>query len=322
MTFQALRARIRLMDDNVRYLLKAEMSATNSKFPAFRALTVAMMLLFTLSGAVSALAQRTKSSQRAGEQVKAEKGLRDNKYYFYFINPSVSNFGTDREKKIFREAIQRDIIAQILYMRFFFKESYSEIRKAQNLLIENYRSVLIRDVDMARKTLNDLAPLVYRTNNTEASRYMQLGYRDLKVATTYLGMGDNFRDKMYSLRLYKYVEAIKTAKHGIRYGVLAYLNTRERSLDDNYRFVFSAYRSAILAFQTAIESQDERTMMFNSIKRKLEYTALPADLNTYMLLHYDSYFMVKQGKSYYETIWDRPELDEIEDFREYKKSIE
>jgi hypothetical protein len=41
-----------------------------------------------------------------------------------------------------------------------------------------------------------------------------------------------------------------------------------------------------------------------------------------MLLHYDSYFMVKQGKSYYETIWDRPELDEIEDFREYKKSIE
>ena len=60
-------------------------------------------------------AQRTKSSQNAGEQRKAEKGLKDNKYFLYFIDPSVTNFGGDEEKKI-REnpyAYVSDIIKKV-----------------------------------------------------------------------------------------------------------------------------------------------------------------------------------------------------------------
>ncbi|MBN1531973.1 MAG: hypothetical protein JXA20_04865, partial [Spirochaetes bacterium] len=53
-------------------------------------------------------AQRTRSSLSAGEQRNAEKGLRDNRYFFFFINSSVTNHGTDEEKRIFTEAIRRD----------------------------------------------------------------------------------------------------------------------------------------------------------------------------------------------------------------------
>jgi len=288
--------------------------------PAAALITVLFLILLSLPQAANA--QRVKSSQRAGEQVKAEKGLRDNKYFFYFINSSISNRGSDEEKKIYREAIQRDILSQLLYMRFFFKESYGEIRKSQKLLISNYRTSLTRDIESTRAMLNDLSPQVFKHKDRDALLYLRLGFRDLKVAGIYMGMGDSMRESLYSLRLNKYVEAIKTARHGMRYAMLALLSNMEKKTADAPGTIFNAYRATVLAFQSATESQNARDESFMTIKRQIELLAPPESQAQYLRLHSDSYFRTVSEKSFYETVWESPSLNELDDFRKYNLSTE
>ena len=192
--------------------------------PTFARIIPPMLVLLSLIFALPhAFAQRTKSSQKAGEQRKAEKGLRDNRYFFYFINPSITNFGTPSEKEAFSEAIRRDILAQLLYMRFMFYESYREIRHAQKIMIELYRGILTRDIRDGILFLNNFASIIVNTKNNAAKEYLRLGYRDFKSAETEFTMADNYNAKLFSLKLDKYVRAIKKAKRGKRYGFLSML---------------------------------------------------------------------------------------------------
>ncbi len=267
--------------------------------------------------------QRTKSSQRAGEQVKAEKGLKDNRYYFYFINTAITNKGTDEEKKQFKEAIQRDIIAQLLYMRFHFKESYIEIRKSQKILVDTYRGLLLRDVESSRSLLNNFAHDVFRSGDPDARSYLKFGYRDLKVAMMYLGMGDNIRKSLYSMRLNKYVEAIKTAKHGMRYALLSRLKSLEvNNADALPGPIYSALRDTIISFQKATESRDERTMSFNNIRRNINLLIPENERKKYLLIHHDSYYRTPEETTFYEQIWAHPDLDEIKDYKHYRDTLD
>ncbi len=285
---------------------------------------IALLAAIALAGTATPLfAQRTKSSNRAGEQVKAEKGLKDNRYFFYFINSSVTNFGTDQDRKSFREAILRDMISQMLYMRYLFHESYVEIRKAQALLIEVYRSTLQRDIDNARLLLNGIVPSVFDTDDRDANLYLRLGYRDLNVAKIYLGMGDNITEKLYSMRLYKYVEAMKTAKHGSRYAILGMIAVAERLSDTTGSHgVQNAFTTATVSIQEAIDEYDRRNFTFNTIMNKIEKHAPPEEREKYITVHYDSYFRARNGKSFFDEIWDKAEVNTIEDFQQYKSSLD
>ena len=287
-------------------------------------ITITALVLILISGAAGPLsAQRTKSSARAGEQVKAEKGLKDNRYYFYFINSSVTNFGSDQDKKSFREAILRDIISQMLYMRFLFHESYVEIRKSQKLLIDVYRSVLERDIDNARLLLNGIVPSVFDSNDKDALLYLRLGYRDLNVAKIYLGMGDNITERLYSMRLYKYVEAMKTAKHGSRYAILGMITVAEsKTASADTRGVMRPFNTLTAALQEAVDEYDRRNLSFNTIKNRILKHSPPGDREKYLTVHYDSYFRSRDKKSFYDEIWDKAEVNTIEDYQQYKSSID
>lgn len=285
---------------------------------------ITLLLLAQLALPLTDLhAQRTKSSQRAGEQVKAEKGLKDNRYYFYFINTAITNNGTNEEKKKFKEAIQRDLIAQLLYLRFHFRESYIEIRKSQKLLVDTYRVLLLRDVESSRALLNNFAHDVFRSGDTDARSYLKFGYRDLKVAMMYLAMGDNIRESLYSMRLNKYVEAIKTAKHGMRYALLSRLRSQEinnaRTLPGP---IYNSLRETVISFQKAVESQDERTISFNDIRRKIKLLIPENEQNKYLLIHHDSYYRTPVQKTFYEEIWANPNLDEINDYTHYRETLD
>jgi len=247
--------------------------------------------LITTGDRVSA--QRTKSSLSSGELRSAEKGLKDNRYFFYFINSSVSNLGDDEEKKIFREAIQRDILAQVLYMKFLFRESFQEIRKSQKLLIDCYRLTLKRDIRMTKELLNGFTKAAAKSNDNRARHYLMLGYRDVAEASQYLEMADNYRETLYSIRLYKYVRAIKLAKHGKRY-----------------------------AFYSIIESNipiDKKIELgylgFDELKKRIESVSGDKK-DLYLLIHYDNYYRTKE-KSFFDVIWDDPRLNELEEYRQY-----
>lgn len=241
------------------------------------------------------LAQRTKTSQRAGEQRKAEKGLKDNKYFFYFINTSISNFGSAEEKSLFKEAIQRDILARLLYMKYLFKESFKEIRKAQEILIDLYRITLKRDISATMSLLNGIAPGVVVSEIPAAASYLHLGYRDKKTAEIFLGMADNFRTSLYSLRLYQYVRAIKMAKHGKRYAFLAMIDSKRPEEE-----------------RIPGEKPD-----YDELKKRIEKYSPPDKKDYFLRLHMDNYYKTETGRTFYDEIWDKPNIRELKEYQEY-----
>ena len=257
-----------------------------------------LLLIFAVIFTASSLhAQRTKSSLSAGSQRNAEKGLRDNRYFFYFINTSITNLGTEDEKKMFKEAIQRDFIAQQLYMKFLFRESFDEIRRAQSILITLYRMILGRDIDEAKKLLNKFAPTIIQRNSYLARHYLRLGYRDAADAQVDLVMADNFQERLYSMRLYRYSKAIKKVKHGKRYALFSLVEAK-----------------------TGPNIKRELGLLgFDKLKELIIQVSGDEQKEFHLLIHTDNYYKSKDEKSFYDRIWEKPDLDEIKEYAEYLK---
>lgn len=239
-------------------------------------------------------AQRTKSSQQAGEQRKAEKGLKDNARFISFLNSSISNTGTEEEKKKFREAVQRDMLSQILYMKFLFHDSFMEIRHAQELLIDSYRSVIDRESKSIRALLNEFAPEVIHSDDHLAREYLRLGYRDLEESKIKALMADSYRNSLYSMRLYEYIRAIKKLKHGRRYAFLALLEARR------------GVRESMKPLPT--EYEQLRPLVASLSEEKKE---------SYLLLHEDSYYRIISRDDFRVVVWDNPSLDELPEYSHY-----
>jgi hypothetical protein len=240
--------------------------------------------------------QRTKSSGSSGEQRSAEKGLKDNRYFFYFINTTVTNFGSEEEKKIFKEAVQRDFIAQLLYMKFKFHDSFTEIRKSQKLLIDLYRMIIIKETAAGKELLNSFAPETLKTNDFKSRTYLKYGYRDQTESAIFMGMADNFRDKLYSMRLYMYVRSIKIAKHGKRYAFLSALESR----------------------RTPVEKKKNLSLKYDDLMKNISEIS-PEKKEFYSLVHLDNYYKSKDPKSLFDKIWESPDLADIPEYKEYLK---
>ncbi len=253
-----------------------------------------------LAGQDHLLATKPSSSIKAGEQKKAEKGLKDNKYFIYFINASITNTGTEEQKRMFRTAIQHDIVAQFYYLRFSFHESYGEIRTAQRLLIDLYRANLLDEIRRTRSFLNSIAPDVILSRDTSGRKYISLSYRLLAHSKTYMGMADNYKNTLYSLRLYKYVKAMKKLKEAKRYAVTATLQVHlpDRYLLQRRRQTFETI-SALIREHIPGERQGE----------VLDY-------------HTDSYYRVTGEMSQQERVWEEEPLEEFEPYRQYLETTD
>ncbi len=245
-------------------------------------------------------AQRVKSSNKAGEQRKAEKGLKDNRYFIYFLNTTVTNYGNDGQKKIFREVIQRDIFSQFLYMKYQFYESFREIRKCQKSLIDLYKEFLSQDIVMTRKELDSFAARVVSSKDPLARHYLQLGYRETVNTSVEMGMADNYRETLYSMRLYKYVKAIKRVKEAKKYAFFAYLR----------------------ATQTEEEKQSRKVPTFDETVKKLESVLDKSESEKITLMFYDAYYKSPTRKSFYDSVWENPELETLDEFRKYQTTKE
>lgn len=262
-----------------------------------RSVILLLVMIAAIFTASSLHAQRTKSSLSAGSQRNAEKGLKDNRYFFYFINTSITNMGSSDEKKLFKEAIQRDIIAQTLYMKFLFKESFDEIRKAQAILITLYRMILGRDIDEAKKLLNKFAPSIIQKNSYLARHYLRLGYRDAADAQADMIMANNFQERLYSMRLYRYSKAIKKVKHGKRYALFSLIEAK-----------------------TGPNIKRELGLLgFDKQRELILKTSGDDEKEFHLLIHTDNHYKTRDEKSFFDRIWEKPDLDEIKEYEEYLK---
>ena len=45
----------------------------------------------------------------------------------------------------------------------------------------------------------------------------------------------------------------------------------------------------------------------------------PEKKDYYSLIHYDNYYRTKSGKTFFDQVWDNPQLDDIPEYKEYLK---
>ncbi len=244
-------------------------------------------------------AYKAGSSTSAGQQRSAEKGLKDNRYFLYFINPTVTNYGSPVDKKFFKRIIQRDILSQFFYMRFLFSDSWREIRKTQKDLIDLYRKNLKKEIKNTKIILNQFAAQAIHSPDIRAKKYLYLGYRKAKLSEIFMIMADNYRPTLYSMRLYKYVHAIKKIKEAKRYAFLTLIQLKHPR---NIKF-----KAGQLTFK---EIEEKIELYTNSSKQK----------NEFILAHNDSHYKYKDNKSFYDIVWENPALEELEEFQKYLKS--
>lgn len=243
------------------------------------------------------------TSTSAGQQRSAEKGLKDNRYFMYYINSTVSNFGSEQDKNAYKTIIQRDLLSQFFYMRYFFGDSWKEIYKAQNELIILYRKLLASELKIGKKLLNEYAAKVINSKDVVANRYLYLGYRKAKQANIFMVMSDNYRPTLYSLRLHKYVRAMKKIKEAKRYAVLALLQIN------------------LTPEEKSEKEKKPQLYTYEKIKEKIEIIAKEKNiLLDYSLHHLDSYYKYKEKKSYFDIVWEDPKLEDLKEYQEYLKA--
>ncbi len=251
-------------------------------------------LTFFAVSIVPSFSQNAASSTSAGEQRKAEQGLKDNRYFIYYINATVTNFGTLDDERDFREIIQRDLISQFFYLRFMFSDSFRQIRKAQQMMIVLFRRLIEAQQAQMLDFLNGISPSVLHGNDHKARHYLQLAYRLTGHARIEYTMADHYRENLYSMRLYKYVRALKNIKEAGRYGVLA----------------------LIQPVSGAEEKLQEIVLNYDQIRKKISLLKRDDQEKLYMM-HADAYYKVLDDKSCYDTVWENPQLETFEDFKKY-----
>jgi len=250
-----------------------------------------LSLVFYINPAYS---QRTKSSQYAGSQRHAERSLKDSRYFFHFIDPSISNKNINDETDLYIEAIRRDILSRTLYLKFSFNTSLSEIKKTQNLLITLFKKVIDRDTKEALAMLNETAPEIMEAKDARAKKYMSLGYRSAKWAETVSMMSDNLPPANYSIRLYEYVKAIKNAKYARRYAIIAIIEKRLPP-EKKGRINFNKYETVAELIEQYLPDLKDR----------------------YMKVHSDNFY--KSDTSIYQSISANPELEKLPEYEEYTR---
>ncbi|MGB4269095.1 MAG: hypothetical protein WBK20_07935 [Spirochaetota bacterium] len=268
---------------------------------------MSLVVVMFLSFQNALIAQRTKSSQSAGEQRKAEKGLKDNERFFYFINFSVSNVSVEEERVLCRKAILYDMFAKFLYMKFRFKDSYENIRKTQELLISLYRMVLHREIDEGKKLLDIVSPGPILKGDYISKHYCNLGYTNNEQARMYMVMADSYRTTLYSMRLYKYIQALKKAKQAKRYALLAYV-----------AFHLKGSNSSLENKQNA----GNEPYIYSYMKTKIESVQDENEKNYMLKVLADSYYRLINNYSFYDDVWSNGSLQELPEYSDYQKEEE
>jgi len=256
-----------------------------------------IILLAIICSLAPVFSQRTKSSLSAGEQRHAERSLKNARYFIEFLDSTVSNSGTEEEKKLYLEAVRRDTISRILYMKFAFHESFGETKKSHRLIIKLFKKIIPREIKDSKSLLNNFARESLKSKDKQSKKYLALGYRSVKWSEKTMVMADNIFERNYSIRIYEYIKSLKRAKYARRYAILALIQAR---LEKHMRLKID------------MDS-------FLKIKKHIEKYLTDKKENV-ILIHKDNYYMLTEPSEYRKII-KNPGLDEIPEYKEYIRKL-
>ncbi len=157
----------------------------------------------------------------SADQSSTERILTENKNFIEFINICITNFAGNKIED-YRKIFTKHFNADIAYLQGDYKRSFKNVYSSQGdmakVFDEIVKNIYLED---SKNILDELAPGVIKSKNAKARLYLSLGYRDRTVSWTYYIVGEASNPKLFSYKLYKYLDAIDMARRAKRYGFLA-----------------------------------------------------------------------------------------------------
>ncbi|MBM9546200.1 hypothetical protein JWG40_04185 [Leptospira sp. 201903074] len=226
------------------------------------------------------------SSSKATQLIRVSYGLKDNYEFLRILNSTISNRGTEDQKKYFKRCVQHHIESEILHLQMDLGRSYAELRRTQGLLIQLYIFVLEDEIEELEIELGRLARLANGKEKTETKSYLRLGYREIAVAKQKLLVGKNIRPYLYLMKLQELAYSLKSLKQAEKYIVLLGL------------------------LHDSIDELDKESRSFEDLVHEVN-RIIVTDREKYLRLLYDSHFDSYGTLDYYELIWKQPDLHEL-----------
>lgn len=162
------------------------------------------------------------------DQTTTERILKENKRFVEFINVCVTNFAEDK-KEDFRKVYEKHFNADVAYLQSDYRRAYKRVYASQGEMENIYREMVKNKyLEDSKRILDRFAPGIIRSKNARARLYLTLGYRDRTVSWTHYTVADASNPKLYSYKLYKYVDAIKMARRAKRFAFLALFESQTR----------------------------------------------------------------------------------------------
>ncbi|EPG73779.1 hypothetical protein LEP1GSC058_2914 [Leptospira fainei serovar Hurstbridge str. BUT 6] len=226
-------------------------------------------------------------SNRATALLRIEHGLKENEFHLKAINSTISNFGSENDKALYRRCIQHHIETFTLYLQFDLPHSYDEMRQTQRLLVGLYSGIVEANRSQVRRELDLLAKYALRTKDAEAIHQLEIGYRELGAAAIKKTIADNTRPYLPGIKTQYLYESLKLLKQSRKYMVLLSL----KFLSD---------------FQPDLQSH-EFEEVYNEINR-----AMFSNADKYARIHFDNNFLIFNAENLYDATWASPALEELE----------
>jgi hypothetical protein len=155
------------------------------------------------------------------DQLTVERMLNENKSYITFMDVCLTNFGEPKAQQ-YRQIYETHFNAEVAFLQSDYKLSFKKIYASQGQMSELIADMVGNSyLEHSKDILDQLAPEVIRTKNQRAKLYLTLGYRDRAVSHNYYTIGRASNPKLYSYKIFRYIEAIKMARRAKRYGFFA-----------------------------------------------------------------------------------------------------
>lgn len=165
------------------------------------------------------------------DQTTTERILGENREFIDFMNICVTNFGKGRIESIndkFTRVYQYHFNGQVGYLQSDYKNAFHHVRESQRNHVDLCGEVISKIyLEDSKVILDKLAPEIIKSKNARARLYLTLGYRDRAVGRNFQTISDASNPKLYSYKIFRYIEGIKMARRAKRYGFLALYESRD-----------------------------------------------------------------------------------------------
>ncbi len=165
------------------------------------------------------------------DQTTTERILGENREFIEFMNICVTNFGKGRIENMndkFTKVYQYHFNGQVGYLQSDYKNAFHHVRESQRHHVDLCGDVISKIyLEDSKVILDKLAPEIIKSKNARARLYLTLGYRDRAVGRNFQTISDASNPKLYSYKIFRYIEGIKMARRAKRYGFLALYESRD-----------------------------------------------------------------------------------------------